>query len=174
MHHAFPEATLYGTQRHHEKLPQLPWANDRCEGGVLDGLFGKELEFTQPDGVHLVCERENVHFSSILAFHPASGTIFVDDTLSRAVLPFPLSLLPMNARLDFHPTLLGALKDEPHAANAFHDWAVDMAVNWAGARRIAMAHNTVLDLGEEELPTLIGEALARAKPVLDKHRARFA
>ncbi len=43
----------------------------------------------------------------------------------------------------------------------------------AHARRIAAAHEGVLELGPEEFPERVGAALARVKPVLDKHRAEY-
>ena len=60
----YPHAKLYGTRRHHEKFPQLPWESEQCEAGALDGLFGEALTFSIPEGVQMVCEDENVHFSS--------------------------------------------------------------------------------------------------------------
>ncbi|WP_120717992.1 hypothetical protein [Tsuneonella amylolytica] len=173
MHRAFPQAKLYGTARHHEKWPDLPWEEGHCEAGELPALFGPDLEFSMPDGVSLVCQDEAVHFSSILAYHPASGTIHVDDTLSYLNAPFPLSLLPMTGRLDFHPTLAKALKPEAGAADAFERWAKDLAVDWYQAKRIAAAHNAILPLAHEQLPELVGAALGRAAPVLKRHRERY-
>jgi hypothetical protein len=173
MHRAFPHAKLYGTARHHAKWPALPWESERCESPEFPALFGKDFEFSQPAGVPLVCPDESVHFSSILALHRASGTIHVDDTLTYLEAPFPLSLLPMTGRLDFHPTLAKALLPEPGAADAFEEWARDLAVDWHAARRVAAAHNAILPLGHEELPELVGAALGRAQRVLDKHRATY-
>lgn len=171
MHRAYPDAALYGTARHLRKLPDLPWQDQRCESGVLPEAFGDDFDFAIPDGVPLVCADESVHFSSILAYHRKSGTIHVDDTLVYLDKGFPLSLLPLNRRLDFHPTLAKALKPEAGAADAFRDWAIDLGIDWAGARRIAAAHDSVRELAPEEFPKLIGEALGRVKSVLDEHRA---
>jgi len=175
MHRAFPRARLYGTARHHDKFPDLPWQTERCESDELPDLFAPHLEFSVPQGVAMVCKSEHVHFSSVLAYHPDSGTVYVDDTLSRADLPFPFSGLPMSGRLDFHPTLAQALDDRAGAADAFREWVMDIGVRWADARRIAMAHKSILDLtAGRDLPRLLGEALGRVKPVLDRHRERFA
>ena len=108
-HKAFPDARLYGTARHHRLLPDLPWQSDRCEDGALEAEYGDSFAFSIPAGVPLVCDDESVHFSSVLAFHRASGTIHVDDTLVYLDKGFPLSLLPLNRRLGFHPTLAKAL-----------------------------------------------------------------
>lgn len=173
MHRAFPDAKLYGTARHHEKWPELPWESAHCEAGALPDLFGPDLEFSLPNGVMLVCEDEAVHFSSVLAYHPASGTIHVDDTFTYLDAPFPLSILPMVKRLDFHMTLAKALEPKAGAADEFHAWAVDIAVRWHEARRVAAAHNAILDLGHEEWPDLVGAALGRVSATLAKHRERY-
>ena len=170
---AYPDAKLYGTKRHHEKFPDLRWESDTCEAGALDGLFGDALQFSVPQGVHMVCEDENVHFSSVLAYHRPSGTIFVDDTLSCIKAPFPLSLLPFTGKLAFHPTLAKALEPRAGAADEFREWAIELGIDWADAGCIAAAHNALLPLDAEELPELIGAALGRVKPVLDAHRAEY-
>ncbi len=172
MHHAFPHATLYGTQRHHEKWPELPWASDRCESGELAAHFGVTIDFSLPRGVALVCADETVHFSSVLAYHRASRTIHVDDTLSYLSAPFPLSLLPMTGKLDFHMTLAKALEPRGGAADEFRDWAIEIGTEWANAERVATAHNTLLEIKPGSFPELVGAALGRALPVLEKHRQR--
>lgn len=171
MANAYPQAKLYGTRRHHEKFPGLNWESDTCEAGALDGLFGETLAFSVPQGVQMVCADENVHFSSVLAYHRPSGTIFVDDTLSCIKAPFPLSLLPITGRLAFHPTLAKALEPAPHAADAFREWAIQMAQDWSDARRVATAHNTTVTLARGEFPEKVGAALGRVAGVLEKHRS---
>ena len=171
MHRAYPDAALYGTARHVSKFPELPWQDTRCEDAALRESYDEDFAFSVPRGMPLVCDDESVHFASVLALHRASGTIHVDDTLVYLEKGFPLSVLPMTGRLDFHPTLAKALEQRVGAADEFRQWAIDLGVDWANARRIAAAHNAVLELGEEEFPVLIGEALGRVKPVLDRHRA---
>ncbi|MBD3729947.1 MAG: hypothetical protein IE933_09595 [Sphingomonadales bacterium] len=173
MHRAFPEARLYGTVRHHQYLDGLPWQPEPVESEFFPPLFAGQIEFSVPAGIDLVCADQNVHFGSVLAYHPPSQTIHVDDTLSRIEAPFPLSLAPMAGRLDFHPTLGKALRQQAGAADAFREWAVDLALRWHEAGRIVTAHNSALDLWGEHLPEVMGEALGRAKPVLDRHRAKF-
>jgi len=171
---AYPDAKLYGTKRHHEKFPDLTWESDTCEAGALDGLFRDTLQFSVPQGVHMVCEDENVHFSSVLAYHRPSKTIFVDDTLSCIKAPFPLSLLPITGKLAFHPTLAKALEPNPYAADAFREWAIGIAQDWADARRIATAHNTTMTFASGEFPEKVGAALGQVAGVLQKHRDRPA
>lgn len=172
MHRTFPQASLFGTLRHRHRLPRLPWQVEGCEGEELARMFGSDLRFSVPRGVELVCANERVHFGSVLAFHPASGTIHVDDTLNCVRLPFPLSRLPQSGRIDFHPALPGALRHEAGAADAFRDWVFDLGVDWHAARRLAAAHNSVVELNGG-LPERLGEALGRVTRVLDGHRARY-
>ena len=173
MHQAYPQAELYGTQRHVEKFPDLPWQDTKCEDEALQEAFGEDLAFSVPDGVPLVCSDESVHFSSVLALHKKSGTIHVDDTFVYLEKGFPLSLLPMTGRLGFHPTLAKALEKRAGAADELRQWAIDLGIEWAGAQRIAAAHNAVMEMAEGEFPDLVGAALGRAKPVLDAHREQY-
>jgi len=135
--------------------------------------YGADFAFSTPEGVPLVCSDESVHFSSVLALHRASGTLHVDDTLVYLDKGPPLSLLPMNRRLGFHPTLEKALHAEAGAADQFREWAIALGIDWADTRRIAAAHNAVLELDSGEFPELIGTALGRIKPVLDAHRRTY-
>lgn len=173
MHEAFPQAKLYGTARHHKLLPDLPWEGLRCEQDELAEHYGADFAFSVPRGVPLVCADESVHFSSVLALHRASGTMHVDDTFVYLRKGFPLSLLPFTGRLGFHPTLAKALEPRAGAADEFREWAIGLGIDWADARRIAAAHNSVLWLDSKKLPDLIGEALGRVKPALDAHRAEY-
>ena len=173
MHRAYPDALLFGTARHLSKIPSLPWQEMRCEDAALAERFGADFDFSVPRGVPLVCNDESVHFSSVLAYHRASATIHVDDTFVYLEKGFPLSLLPMTGRLGFHPTLAKALERRAGAADEFRDWAIELGTRWADAARIAAAHNAVMQLEPGRFPDLVGAALGRVKPVLDKHRAEF-
>lgn len=173
MHASYPQAALYGTARHLAKFPQLPWEETKCEDVALAERFGADFDFSVPQGVPLVCDDESVHFSSVLALHRKSGTIHVDDTFNYLEKGFPLSLLPITGRLGFHPTLAKALEKRAGAADAFRDWAIDLGSRWVDARRVAAAHNAVLELAPGSFPELVGDALGRVKPVLDKHRAAY-
>ncbi|MAM41004.1 MAG: hypothetical protein CL949_21445 [Erythrobacter sp.] len=173
MHGAFPQAKLYGTRRHETELPDLPWESTYCETAGFGNIIGPQLQFSTPDGTRLVCEDDTVHFASVLAYHPESGTIHVDDTLSRLTLPFPLSALPISGRIGFHPSLEKALEPEAGAADRFREWAIGLGVEWADARHLTMAHNSMVDLGPDGFADVIGKALGRVKPVLDKHRETY-
>ena len=69
MHQMFPAATLYGTQRHHDRFPDLPWADLRTEQQALHDLYADDFDFSVPRGVDFISADGNVHFSSVLALH---------------------------------------------------------------------------------------------------------
>ncbi|MBO6769579.1 MAG: hypothetical protein JJ901_14905 [Erythrobacter sp.] len=172
MHETFPQAKHYGTARHLEIASDLGWQELRCEDDALMQLYADDFAFSIPRGVPLVSDDDSVHFSSVLALHRASGTVHVDDTFVFLRKGFPISLLPFTGRFGFHPTLAKALEPRAGAADEFREWAIGIGVDWADARRIAAAHNAVLELDTKKLPDLIGEALGRVKPILDAHRAQ--
>ena len=132
-----------------------------------------DFAFSVPRGVPLVSDDESVHFSSVLVFHRASGTIHVDDTFNYLRKGFPLSLLPIPGRLDFHMTLGKALEPRAGAADEFRDWAINLGIEWADAKRLASAHNAVFSFDKVAFPNMLGEALGRVKPVLDRHRSKY-
>jgi len=74
-HEQYPKAKLYGTQRHIEKFPDLPWQPELSESAACADLFADDLEFSVPEGVDFISSNENLHFSSVLAYHKASKTI---------------------------------------------------------------------------------------------------
>jgi len=80
MHRMFPKARLYGTARHVTRFPKLSWEPEQTESPDFHELFKKDLEFSVPEGVDFISDDENVHFSSVLAYHRQSKTIHVDDT----------------------------------------------------------------------------------------------
>ncbi len=99
MHELFPDARLHGTQRHLDLFPDLPWEEVRSEDQELHDWYADELDFTIPRGVDFISANENVHFASVMAYHRASGTIHVDDTLMYLRLPRLLSLIGLSERL---------------------------------------------------------------------------
>lgn len=176
VHRLYPRAALYGTSRHHDRFPDLPWEPVRSEDGEMQALFGEDLEFSVPRGVDFISANENIHFSSVLAFHPGSKTIHVDDTLMFVPMPGVLGYLGLRDTLGFHPSLPLALQRHPGAADAFEDWARELAGNWSRAKNLCAAHTAPL-LGRENEGRSIEErilrALARVKWVLAAHRLRY-
>ena len=176
MHELFPEARLYGTQRHLDRFPELPWEEVRSEDQELHEWYCDDLDFTIPRGVDFISANENVHFSSVMAYHRASGTIHADDTLMYIRLPRLLGLLGLHDRLSFHPTLAMALEKREGAAAEFREWATEFTEAWGDAENLCAAHSGTL-LAETNRGASIGDRISKARGrcelILKKHERRY-
>jgi hypothetical protein len=177
MHQIYPEATLYGTQRHHTRFPDLPWAEIRTEDPALHELYSDDFDFSVPRGVDFISANENVHFSSVLALHRASMTIHSDDTLMYLRMPLPLRLAGLGDSVSFHPTLAKALERRAGAAQDFRDWAGELIEIWQHAENLCAAHTASLlsrnNKGDSIHDRLL-KALAKVSKTLDEHEKKFS
>lgn len=176
MHELFPEARLHGTQRHLDLFPELPWEEVRSEDQELHDWYADDLEFTIPRGVDFISANENIHFASVLAYHRASGTIHVDDTLMYLRLPRLLGLVGLSQRLSFHPTLAMALEKREGAAAEFREWAMELADAWGEADNLCAAHSANLQAESKRGPAIgerIRKAAGRCEAILRKHERRY-
>ena len=164
----FPQARLYGSRRHWRKWPDLPWQDQQVESADLAARLAGELDFSLPEGIDYICADQRVHAGSLLAFHPASGTVHVDDTLNVLPLPEWLRRTMGLPRLTFHPTLLRALQDRPGAADDFRRWARGIGADWAETRTVCAAHSGILHLGPQSFADAVEAALARVEPGLNR------
>ena len=162
MHELFPEARLYGTQRHLDRFPELPWEEVLSEDQELHNWYADDFDFTIPRGVDFISANENVHFSSVLAYHRASGTLHVDDTLMYILLPRPLRLVGLRDRVSFHPTLAMALEKRKGAAADFREWAAELTDAWGDAENLCAAHSGTL-LAETNRGASIRDRILKAK-----------
>lgn len=165
MHRMFPQAMLFGSDRHRRKWPGLPWQADPVESPAVAGMF-PDLRFSLPDGIDYICQNERVHAGSLLACHPASGSLHVDDTLNILSIPGPVRRLIGLPRIAFHPTLAMALTNRRGAASDFRDWALRIADDWRDVRTICAAHSSTLAIRPGSFPDHIRKALARVEPAL--------
>jgi hypothetical protein len=171
MHTAFTAATHYGTPRHLRLFPALDWGDLTTDDPALWAQFAPALDFACPDGVTLIPSNEKIHCGSILAFHPASGTIHVDDTFNYR----PPKKAGKTGKLGVHPTLSMALEKRPGAAAAFRDWGAELVARWGDARQLCAAHSGVLTpdrLGHDTLADALSAALRAAEPKLARHARR--
>jgi hypothetical protein len=176
MHALFPRARLHGTQRHLDRFPNLPWEDLRSEDPELHALYADVLDLSIPRGVDFISANENVHFSSVLAYHRASGTIHSDDTLMYVRLPRPMHLLGLRDRLAFHPTLPMALEKREGAADEFREWAAELVDTWGDAENLCAAHSGAL-LAEfnrgSSLRDRLRKAAERCEIWLRAHERRY-
>lgn len=175
MHAQYPDARLYGTRRHHELFPDLPWQPELTESEEFAALFADDLAFSIPAGVDFISSNENLHFSSVLAYHPASKTIHSDDTLMYLELPGPMGKLRPPA-VSFHLTLAKTLEQRAGAAQDFRDWAKHLAAQWGDAEILCAAHSAICRANTDAAAPLaeqIRGALAKVEKTLQRHEARY-
>ncbi len=177
MHTLFPDAKLYGTARHLSRFPDLPWADLRTEEPALHRKFAGDFEFSVPRGVDFISDDQNVHFSSVLVWHPASKTIHSDDTLMYLRLPGPLRLIGMGDSVSYHPTLAKALEKRAGAAADFREWAKELNDRWAEAENLCAAHTGALlskDNRGESIHVRMVKALEKVEGTLKTHEKKWS
>lgn len=165
MRSLYPGALHYGTRRHIRNFGHLEWAVRPTETLVSENPFAADLDFSVPAGVELIPANENIHCGSVLAYHPASATIHVDDTFNLR-----------KGKLSVHPTLRFALKREAGAADGFRAWGREIVQLWAGAQNLCAAHDGVLNagrLGTQSVAQAIEKAMERAEKRLRKHERAY-
>ena len=174
-HQQYPNAKLYGTKRHLEKFPDLPWQTELTESEDCAELFSEDFEFSVPRGVDFISSNENFHFSSVLVYHKASRTIHVDDTLMFFRLPGLIGALK-KPEVSFHPTLAQTLERRSGAVEDFRCWAGQLIEQWKEAENLCAAHSESL-LGEESGARSIAErisgALRKVERTLRVHERKF-
>ena len=175
LHEAYPRAKLYGTARHRRKAPALPWEAVLTEDAALNELFRDDLAFSVPRGVELIPANESLHFSSVLAFHHASRTLHVDDTLLYMHLPWPVRLFkPDVTRL--HPALAEVLEHRPGAAADFRSWCRELVDRCRDVENLCAAHSTVLLAGNNDGASIVARvetAVQNVEGKLAAHERKY-
>lgn len=176
MHQLYPGARLHGTRRHLERFPDLPWEEVRTEDEELHEYYADDFDFSIPAGVDFISDNENVHFSSVLAYHRESATIHSDDTLMYLALPRLLRLLGPGDSVGFHPTLSMALEKRAGAAAEFREWAETLIDEWGDARNLCAAHSGALLAASNRGASIqdrLRKALRRCELRLRGHQRRY-
>ena len=175
-HNEYPRAKHYGTQRHVDKFPELSWEPQLTESAACAALFADDFDFSIPAGVDFISKNENLHFSSVLAYHRSSKTIHSDDTLMYLKLGGLLGKLK-KPEVAFHLTLGKTLEHRAGAAADFRAWATQLAEQWKDAENLCAAHSAALTEEENTGLPIAGEilsALDKVEKVLAKHEQKFA
>ena len=172
-HAAYPTAKLYGTSRHKTKFNDLPWEATCTEDEETARLFADDLELSVPRGVDFVPADPNLHFSSVLAFHRASKSLHVDDTLVAANLPRIFG----GTMIRFHPTLAKVLERRAGATDDFRTWARELVTRAATIENVCAAHLAPV-LGRDDPRRTIAEhietALAKVEGKLAAHAQKHS
>jgi hypothetical protein len=173
-HVDYPNAKLYGTQRHIDKFPNLPWQTKLTNSNEFAILFSEDFEFSVPRGVDFISKNDHLHFSSVLAYHKKSKTIPVDDTLMYLQLPGLFGVLK-SPELSFHMTLSKTLERRKGAADDFRLWVADLAEQWSGAEVLCAAHSSTLFSKNQStsIAAMIMAALERVENTLKLHENKF-
>ena len=171
VHELFPQAHLFGTRRHQEQAPHLPWDQRKIEGTTAHAEFAEDLAFSVPQGVDFVCEEDDVHVASVLVRHRESGSVHVDDTLNVLAAPGFLGKLLPQSKLKFHPQLAKALQKRAGAADDYERWARDLADAWSDTPIVCAAHSSIRRLPQGGWKSEILEALAAVEKTLSQHRS---
>lgn len=174
-HADYPNAKLYGTQRHLDKFANLPWQAELTNSDEFASLFSDDFEFSVPQGVDFISKNEHLHFSSVLAYHKASKTIHVDDTLMYLKLPGLLGVLK-SPEVSFHLTLSKTLERRQGAADDFRLWVAQLAEQWSDAEVLCAAHSSTLIVKNKSpsIAAMIMTALEREENTLKNHQKKFA
>lgn len=165
----FPHAQLYGTARHKARAPELRWQALHCDDIALHAQFADDFTFTTPCGVDFIPTNEMLHFSSVLAFHEASGTLHVDDTLSYSNTPFMKGL-------KLHPTLRFALQKRRGAAAEFRAWSDELVQLCGAVEHLCPAHARELPPPPTKgtrVADQVRGAIAGVSSMLDAHERRY-
>jgi len=162
----FPAAKLYGSARHVAKAPDLAWESTKVEDDGFAALFADDLAFSIPRGVDFISPDPNLHFSSVLAFHPASKTLHVDDTLMWISIPGLRGIA-------FHPTLKRTLERCAGAAADFRAWARDLVTQCQGYENLCAAHMKAPAPRPLDIAGGVRKALGKVEKVLAAHEKRF-
>ena len=160
----FPQAIMYGSSRHHKKMPEIKWAEDLVESEAVAQRY-PELKFSLSEGVHYISPNEMIHAGSLLAYHPASQSLHVDDTFMSPPMKLLEAVLP---ELILHPTTKKALTNEPNAGAHYCDWATNLASEWRDVRNFCAAHSYLVRFKEGEFEKALLKAIDKARPKLEK------
>lgn len=174
LHRRFAGARLYGTARHRARFADLPWERLRTEDAELHAAFADDFEFSIPRGVDFIPANETLHFSSVLAFHRATKTLHVDDTLLYMRLPWPLRAIARDVTR-LHPTLGKVLQRRRGAVADFRGWAAELVHLARGVDNLCAAHSAVLLAHHNRGASVaerIASAVARADKTLERHALR--
>ncbi|MDO5770217.1 MAG: hypothetical protein Q4P13_11995 [Psychrobacter sp.] len=159
----FPKAAFYGSLRHQQKVPNIEWEKALVESETITGRY-PELEFSLPQGIYYIAPNEMIHAGSLLAYHPASQSLHVDDTFVTPPGKLLKALLP---ELALHPTTKKALTDEADAGKQYCDWASKLAHDWRDTRNFCAAHSGVVKFESGEFEKALLAAIDKARPKLE-------
>jgi len=177
----YPNAKLYGTQRHKDKFPALKWENELTESVEFRQLpwVKQDFEVDVPKGLRLVVPGDdNQHAGSVFIYHKASKCLHVDDTLGYVKhSPLPLRLAGIgHDTIFFHPGIGSALEPRANAGKDFLEWMSGLCDRW-NVENVCVAHSGWLTKDKNEGKASVKERiLAKVeawRSACEKHDTKF-
>lgn len=168
----FPQAALYGSVRHWRQHPGLDWRPEPVESAEVAEMFAGDLVFALPRGIDYFGANERVHAGSLLAWHPASRALHVDDTINVMPVPALLRRLVPRPRLFLHPSLPQAVQRRPGALDDFRRWLQDLAALTQDLRWLCAAHSGLREFGRGQFTDELVAAFRRVEGRLHRSQAR--
>ncbi len=159
----FPQAIFYGSSRHAKKVSEVEWSEDLVESETVASRY-PELKFSLSQGINYIHANEMIHAGSVLAYHPASQSLHVDDTFMSPPTKLLGKVLP---EVMLHPTTKKALQDEPNAGQEYCDWATKIAHDWREVRHFCAAHSYLIKFAEGGFENALLKAVNKARPKLE-------
>lgn len=159
----FPQAILYGSARHHKKLPHLRWSPDLVESDAVSARY-PSLEFSLTQGVEYISAKPGIHVGSLLVYHPASQSLHVNDTFG--VPPQGGLLEKVLPKIFINPATRWALTPDADAATTYCNWVTQLAHQWQDTRNFCAAHSDLVQFETGEFKAELLAALERARPKL--------
>ena len=104
-------------------------------------IFADDLSFSMPAGIDYISQNESVHAGSLLAWHSASRTLHVDDTINLIPVPRLLKRFFPKPRVFLHPTTSKALLPETGAVRDLRNWVQELAAQCHDLRHLCAAHS---------------------------------
>lgn len=159
----FPQATFYGSSRHPKQVPEVQWSDDLVESDAVAQRY-PEIKFSLVQGIEYISSNDMVHAGSLLAYHPASKSLHVDDTFISPPLKLLEAILP---EVLLHPTTKKALKKEPNSGKHYCDWVTNLAHEWRDVRNFCAAHSYLVTFQEGEFEQTLLKTINKARPKLE-------
>jgi len=165
----FPTAKLYGSQRHQRLHPDLAWQPDLVESQKVQDMFADDLTLSLPRGIDYISGNESVHAGSLLAWHPNSRTLHVDDTICLLTAPNALKLIIQDTKIFLHPTMPKALLPQAEAVIMLEEWINQLSQMTANLRWLCAAHSGHIEYKiPNDFSNQLLTAFQRIKPKLTK------
>lgn len=124
-----------------------------------------------------ISSNENIHFSSVVAYHKDSKTIHADDTFMFIPTPDIAQIFFIKqGTVQLHPTLGAALEPRKGASEDFRGWMRSVFDDWGEAENLCTAHTGNLlqvDNTGSSIKSRLKWALVLVSPVLWLHDFRY-